>query len=384
MRRGKPELLVATLIGVLLAWYVIYTQRVIVILRADARRSSEMYSRVYRAFGDNTPSAETEALLDLSRSIRDQRVPLIVTDGRIISAHANLPFDNPAHPVSDDDPRVRNYIPVLAAKNPPIVDPRIGMVYYGDPPVVEGLKIIPALQALMAAVLVLAGLYIIRTRGNAARERLWAGMARESAHQLGTPLSSLSGWIELLEERATDDSSHAAVRHMRADLERLDRVAHRFERIGREPKLEALDVAAIVERVAVYFRARVPTLANTIAIESSLASDLHPVQGDAVLLEWAVEVLTKNAIDALAGRGGVVKLSATPGPEETVVIRVADNGPGIPRELRSRVFEPGFSTKKSGWGIGLSLAKRIVEENHGGKLALASSEQGAAFEIILH
>jgi signal transduction histidine kinase len=384
MRRGKPELLVATLIGVLLAWYVIYTQRVIVILRADARRSSEMYSRVYRAFGDNTPSAETEALLDLSRSIRDQRVPLIVTDGRIISAHANLPFDNPAHPVSDDDPRVRNYIPVLAAKNPPIVDPRIGMVYYGDPPVVEGLKIIPALQALMAAVLVLAGLYIIRTRGNAARERLWAGMARESAHQLGTPLSSLSGWIELLEERATDDSSHAATRHMRADLERLDRVAHRFERIGREPKLEALDVAAIVERVAVYFRARVPTLANTIAIESSLASDLHPVQGDAVLLEWAVEVLTKNAIDALAGRGGVVKLSATPGPEETVVIRVADNGPGIPRELRSRVFEPGFSTKKSGWGIGLSLAKRIVEENHGGKLALASSEQGAAFEIILH
>jgi signal transduction histidine kinase len=343
-----------------------------------------MYSRVYRAFGDNTPSAETEALLDLSRSIRDQRVPLIVTDGRIISAHANLPFDNPAHPVSDDDPRVRNYIPVLAAKNPPIVDPRIGMVYYGDPPVVEGLKIIPALQALMAAVLVLAGLYIIRTRGNAARERLWAGMARESAHQLGTPLSSLSGWIELLEERATDDSSHAATRHMRADLERLDRVAHRFERIGREPKLEALDVAAIVERVAVYFRARVPTLANTIAIESSLASDLHPVQGDAVLLEWAVEVLTKNAIDALAGRGGVVKLSATPGPEETVVIRVADNGPGIPRELRSRVFEPGFSTKKSGWGIGLSLAKRIVEENHGGKLALASSEQGAAFEIILH
>jgi signal transduction histidine kinase len=384
MRRGKPELLVAALIGVLLAWYVIYTQRVIVILRADARRTSEMYSRVFRGLGDNTPSAETEALLDLSRSIREQHMPLIWTDRNGTPAgHANLPFD-PGHLLPDDDPRVRNYVAVLAARNPPIVDPSIGKVYYGDPPVVEGLRIIPALQAFMAAILVLAGLYIIRTRGNAARERLWAGMARESAHQLGTPLSSLSGWIELLEERATDDSSHAATRHMRADLERLDRVAHRFERIGREPKLEALDVAAIVERVAVYFRARVPTLANTIAIESSLASDLHPVQGDAVLLEWAVEVLTKNAIDALAGRGGVVKLSATPGPEETVVIRVADNGPGIPRELRSRVFEPGFSTKKSGWGIGLSLAKRIVEENHGGKLALASSEQGAAFEIILH
>ncbi|HZW50828.1 MAG TPA: ATP-binding protein, partial [Rudaea sp.] len=103
-----------------------------------------------------------------------------------------------------------------------------------------------------------------------------------------------------------------------------------------------------------------------------------------VLLEWAVEVLTKNAIDALAGRGGIVRLSVEPGPEGAVVIRVADNGPGVPRELRSRVFEPGFSTKKSGWGIGLSLAKRIVEENHGGKLVLAPSEQGAAFDIILH
>lgn len=385
MRRGKPELLVATLIGVLLAWYVVYTQRVIVILGDDAKRSSEMFSRVYRALGDSSPTAGTEALLDLSRSIREQHVPLILTDRQGMPAgHANLPFEDPAHPVPDDDSRVRDYIAVLAARHPPIVDPRIGKVYYGDPPVVEGLKIIPALQALMAAILVLAGLYIVRTRGNAARERLWAGMARESAHQLGTPLSSLSGWIELLEERATDDSSHAAVRHMRADLERLDRVAHRFERIGRDPKLEALDVAAIVERVAVYFRARVPTLANTIAIESSIASSLHPVQGDPVLLEWAVEVLTKNAIDALAGRGGVVGLSVKPAPEGAVVIRVADNGPGIPRELRSRVFEPGFSTKKSGWGIGLSLAKRIVEENHGGKLVLAPSEQGAAFEIILH
>jgi len=127
------------------------------------------------------------------------------------------------------------------------------------------------------------------------------------------------------------------------------------------------------------------TLANTIAIECNAAPDLHAVQGDPVLLEWAIEVLTKNAIDALAGRGGRVSLSADHGGEpDSVVIRVADDGPGIPSEIRSRVFEPGFSTKQSGWGIGLSLAKRIVEENHGGKLALAPSEQGATFEIILH
>ena len=171
---------------------------------------------------------------------------------------------------------------------------------------------------------------------------------------------------------------------MRGDLERLDRVAHRFERIGREPKLEPLDVAAIVEHVARYFRARVPTLANTIVVESSIAPDLPPVQGDPVLLEWAVEVLAKNAVDALAGRGGHIRLSAARRPETGITVAVSDDGPGVPPELRSRVFDPGFSTKQSGWGIGLSLAKRIVEENHGGKLVLANAEQGATFEIILH
>src|SRR6185295_2322566 len=131
------------------------------------------------------------------------------------------------------------------------------------------------------------GFYVIRTRGDAARERLWAGMARESAHQLGTPLSSLSGWIELLEDRASDEMSKSAVAHMRSDLERLDRVAHRFERIGREPKFDEIDVAAIVDRMTKYFQARVPTLANTIVVESAIAPRLALVRGDSVLLEWA-------------------------------------------------------------------------------------------------
>lgn len=387
MRRGTPELLVATLILVLLGSYVWYTRNVIVDLQADARRSSLMYARVFRAFGDSTPGATDAALLDLVKSIQAQGVPLILTDTKgVVAGHANLPFDDPANPVADSDPRVRAYIPVLANQHPPIIDSLIGKVYYGDPAVVRGLKIVPALQATMAAIVLLAGLLIIRTRGNAARERLWAGMARESAHQLGTPLSSLAGWIELLEDRADDETSRTAAMHMRGDLDRLDRVAHRFERIGRDPKLENVDVVGVVERVARYFQLRVPTLANAVIVECSVAPDLHRVRGDTVLLEWAVEVLAKNAIDALAGRGGRVSLSAQHATDDpdAVVIRVSDDGPGVPRELRSRIFEPGFSTKKSGWGIGLSLAKRIVEENHGGRLLLVPTEQGATFEIILH
>jgi len=384
MRRGRPEVLVATLITLLLASYVWYTRSVVATLRADAKRSSEMYARVFHAFGDTTAGAQDQALVDLVQSIKDQGVPLILINAEGMPAgHANLPVD-PQSTLPDDDPRIRAYVAVLAAQHPPVIDPLIGKVYYGDSPVVESLNIIPVLQAILAAVVLLAGFYVIRTRGDAARERLWAGMARESAHQLGTPLSSLSGWIELLEDRASDDMSQSAVAHMRSDLERLDRVAHRFERIGREPKFEEIDVAAIVERMTKYFQARVPTLANTIAVRSQIASRLAVVHGDPVLLEWAIEVLTKNAIDALAGRGGTVQLSAQPGTDDSVVIRVADDGPGVPRDLRDRVFEPGFSTKQSGWGIGLSLAKRIVEENHGGKLVLAPTTQGATFEIILH
>lgn len=384
MRRSKPEVLVAFLILVLLGSYVWYTQRVVATLRADAARSTEMYRRVFRAFGDSTITDMNRELFALSENIQAQGVPLIVTDlkGRV-SAHANLPCDRDTL-ASNDDPCVRNYIAILDAQHPPIVDSLVGRVYFGDSRLVQGLKIIPLIQALMAAILLFAALYIIRTRGDAQRERLWAGMARESAHQLGTPLSSLAGWVELLEERAQDDSSQAAVRHMRGDLERLDRVAHRFERIGREPKFEEVDAAAIVGNIARYFQARVPTLANTVRVGAHIDESLPVVHGDPVLLEWAVEVLTKNAIDALAGRGGTVDLSATRGADDAVIVRVADNGPGVPRELRERVFEPGFSTKKSGWGIGLSLAKRIVEENHGGKLVLAPTEQGATFEIILH
>jgi signal transduction histidine kinase len=395
MRRSKSEMLVATLFLVLLGSYVWYTQRVIVDLRADARRSTEMYARVFRAFADSSPGAMDAALLDLSKSIQAQGVPLVWTDANgVVAGHANLPFDA-AHTLSDTDSRIKEYVAVLQGEHEPIADSLIGKVYYGDPSVVRWLRIIPALQASMAAILLLAWVYIVRTRGDAARERLWAGMARESAHQLGTPLSSLAGWIELMEERAQDESSAAAALHMRADLDRLDRVAHRFERIGREAKFDDVDAGALVARVARYFQARVPTLANTIVVEHDEEPGLPKVKGDAVLLEWAIEVLAKNAIDALAGRGGRVRLTASHSGSEGVAIRVADDGPGVPRELRSRVFEPGFSTKQSGWGIGLSLARRIVEENHNGVLQLAPPEPvagagaggaavGATFEIILH
>ena len=379
MRRGLPEVVVGLLFAVLLSSFVVFTRQVVRDLQAESKRTTEMYARVFRGQVDTTEGASTQALFDLSRSIREQGVPLIVTDrsGKP-GANANLPKN-----VADDDARLRAYARELDRDNPPVVDSLMGQIHYGNPPIVRWLRIIPALQAASALVLLLAALYIVRTRGNAERERVWAGMARESAHQLGTPLSSLSGWIELLEERGADEQTQSALTQMRADLLRLDRVAHRFERIGREPRRDTVDVAALVDRLGAYFRQRVPTLKHAVTIDIIAPDEPFTVLGDAVLLEWSLEVLVKNAVDALAGRGGRISLATVHRPEGGARITVADDGPGVPREVRGRIFEPGFSTKTSGWGIGLSLARRIVEENHGGTLRLSPSGRGASFEIIL-
>jgi signal transduction histidine kinase len=170
---------------------------------------------------------------------------------------------------------------------------------------------------------------------------------------------------------------------MQGDIERLERVSHRFERIGRPPRSDLVDISEVATHVADYFSARLPTLANPITLQVERADGPLRIAGDRVLLEWALESLVKNAIDALAGRGGSVVVRVEPLPGNRVRVRVADDGPGIPRELRGKIFSAGFTTKERGWGIGLALTRRIVEENHGGKLQLAPSDRGAVFDIIL-
>ena len=379
MRRFAPVTITSICVAALLVWYVIYTQGVVRELRREASRVGVMYARVYDGLNDPGPDAANTALLDLSKNIRESGVPLIITDSKgHPTAAANLPRELPLN-----SPDIADFIRELDLQNPPITERDVGTVHFGNTPLVRGLRIIPLLQSLLIGMFLLAGAYGIKTRGRADREQIWAGMARESAHQLGTPLSSISGWIELLREAGGDPMTESALAHMDGDLERLKRVANRFERIGRPPRLEEVDIGELVERVASYFRVRVPTLAQRVTVNSSHDDEPLIVNGDAVLLEWALESLTKNAIDALAGRDGRVDMSATALPEGHVRVRVSDNGPGIPRELGNRIFEPGFSTKEHGWGIGLPLARRIVQENHNGELVLVPSEHGATFDIIL-
>jgi signal transduction histidine kinase len=379
MRGRAPVLILGLLLAILLGAYILFSRRVVLELRRDAGRSGQMYARVFRALADPRPDAGNDALLDLARHIDALGVPVIVTDDKgVPTAAANLPFKAPL-----SDPKVREYIPFLDRMNPPVVERGIGMVHFGDSQLITSLRFIPVVLASLLVFVFLAGLYTLRTRNRADRERVWAGMARESAHQLATPLSSLSGWIELLREQNADSVSTSAIAHMEGDLERLQRVSHRFERIGRPPRRDVVDLGALVVRVGNYFQARVPTLAHRVTIVASGGNEQLTIEGDEVLLEWALEVLVKNGLDALAGRGGRMYITTKRLDPDRVRLRVADDGPGIPREMRARIFEPGFSTKESGWGIGLSLAKRIAEENHRGRLILAPSEKGATFDIIL-
>jgi signal transduction histidine kinase len=377
MRRGALILLAFAVI-VLLGSYVVYSRRVVRQLQAEASRSGQMYAQIYRALSD-TAGDPNSALFDLAKHIRDSGIPLILTDasGRP-TAVANLPFTAEA-----DDPGVRDWITRLDRENPPIVEPGIGTVHFGDTPLVRGLRIIPGLQATLLLLLLLVGFYALRVRGRAEREQVWAGMARESAHQLGTPLSSLDGWIDILREKSPegDELTQRALKHMDGDLERLRRVAHRFERIGRPPSREQVNITETLERVANYFRARVPSLAHSVRIETHWDAEPLEMHGDPVLIEWAVEAIIKNSIDALAGRGGTITLSAQRLPEGATRVRLSDDGPGVPREIRAHIFDAGFSTKEQGWGIGLALARRIVTDAHGGKLELVPSERGATFEI---
>jgi signal transduction histidine kinase len=360
-------LLVAVLSGLSLGTGLLIIRH----FKADATATSRLYSGVFGGLNDPDPGSEAEALLRLGEEVRSMGLPLIITDrsGRVTAA-ANLPFEAPL-----DHPRVLEYARKLDRQNPPIVD-AIGTVHYGPLPAQRNVTALAVLQALTIAVMVAVAIFAYRSAMAAQRDRLWVAMAREAAHQMGTPLTSLQGWIERVRSRPTPPADLAD--HLAADAERLDRVARRFERIGNPAKREPIGLGALADRVSGYFRPRLPRRANPIELKLEAPGAGPTVLGDPVLLEWALESLVKNAIDALQGRSGtiILRVGAEHGMGE---VRVIDDGPGVPKELRRTLFEPGITTKRGGWGIGLALSRRVVEDAHEGALHLEPTEKGACF-----
>lgn len=338
-------------------------------LRKEALVASRIYSIAIRGTADPDPQAINRAIFEVVQRVRSLGLPLMVTgvDGKVTAAD-NLPFQ-----ATLDDPRTQAYVRELDRVNPPLLLEGIGAVHFGPLPASRLLLSIAVLQALTLLVMVAVGVVAYRNATTAQRDRMWVAMAREAAHQMGTPITSLQGWIEQL--RAADLPPGTVANHLTADAERLERVAQRFERIGNPARRDPVALGALAERVVHYFRPRVPRHANAIVLSVRAPSAGPVIAGDAVLLEWALEAIVKNAIDALGGRGGSITVAADQEQNEAVV-RVIDDGPGIPREIRRTLFQPGVTTKRRGWGIGLALARRVVEDAHGGSLSLEPVERG--------
>ncbi len=385
MKARSWAVVLSVLFGVVLAWYLVYTQQLVTALRTDAAAISRMYAEVFEGLGDPSPESGVTALFELLQEIEQLGIPVVVTDpSGEPSAATNLPFEfDLADP--DDRQRVLDYAEQLDRRSLPIIDPRIGEVHFGAPSVVERLRWVPWTQAATLIVIVLVAIWIVRSTVSAERERIWATMAREAAHQLGTPLSSLAGWVEILRmnkaERSEVASDDMIAEEVTVDLDRLNKVAQRFELIGQKPALQLVNVADVLLGLERYFRARLPRMDRSIELEVKISVGLPPVEGNQVLLEWAFENILKNAVDVLAGRGGRIEVSAEATPEG-VTVCFRDDGPGVPIELRNRIFEPGVS-EKGGWGVGLTLTRRIIQSTHRGSLALGWPERGAEFIVNL-
>jgi len=375
-RQGKlVAFTLAVVFGVLSLWQA---WDVVTHLRNQARETSQMYGQVMSALND--PGREAVVMYELGEHITGSGIPLVITnaDGRPLWV-ANLPpeFNRVGMlPLVEDTPEIREYIADLDRVNQPIY---IGSqaVHFGEFPVTRRITRVWYLQIFVLLTAIFVGVWAYRTSVDRHRDRLWVAMARESAHQLGTPLMSADAWVDRLTD-VPDEKAREIAGHLNADLERLRRVAKRFERIGRPARHDKVGLGVLAERVAAYFEPRLPKHANRIRLTVSAPESGPTIHADPVLIEWALEALVRNSIDALSGRGGKVAITVE-ADGGNARLSVADDGPGIPLDVRDNLFEPGVSTKSGGWGIGLALARRIVEDVHGGHLELVSSEGGATF-----
>lgn len=354
-----------------------YTNYMAVRLKDEERKKIELHAMALKKFVEQE-NLDSDMAIVTEIITRNTTVPLIWADDRdSILATVNL------------DPRFERQ-PALAARDlqrmkderEPIeislVDGRKQYVYYKDSTVLRLLFWYPILQIAVVAMFVFFSYLAFSNTRKAEQDRVWVGMAKETAHQLGTPISSLMAWVELLEGLP---EAAALVPEMRKDMERLDVIARRFSKIGSVPDLAPQNLDASLSTAVAYMQRR---STDKVAITYHPADD----RGAQALINnslfaWVAENLIRNAIDAMHGQGSITITAATSSKE--ITIDFADTGKGIPKRDFQAIFQPGYTTKQRGWGLGLTLTKRIVENYHQGKIYVKASElnKGTTFRVIL-
>lgn len=334
-------------------------------LKSEERMKMELWALSYKTISSADPEKD-DITLPSQIVTGNTTIPMIFTDrDKIINARNIEPE------IENDPVRLKAMLEDLKKENEPIKIEYLGQyqyIYYGNSSLLNKLIYYPAFLLLVIFLFGLVVYNFYRSTKISTQNKLWAGMAKETAHQIGTPLSSLFGWLEIMK---ADNVDEVTIMEIEKDIIRLQTIADRFSKIGSEPLLETLDIIAETRQSYDYLQSR---FSKQIAF--SFKAPNHPVMAsfNPILHSWTIENLVKNAIDAMKGRGKIdIRIE-----EDTrfIKINIRDSGKGIPKSQYRKVFEPGFTTKKRGWGLGLSLTKRIVEEYHKGRIKVLSSEVG--------
>ncbi len=362
-------------------WIIIATSFVIVslilwntysffqIFKTAERNKMELWAQAQKTLINSDINADISLPLKI---IQNANIPIIVTQNNKIINDNNIDES-----VKKDSVKLKNLLEKLKSQNEAIkmeyLPGEIQYLYYGDSSLLNKLKYYPI--ALLLIIFLFGALVynFYKSTKMATQNKLWAGMAKETAHQIGTPLSSLIGWLEIMKADNVDETT---ISEIEKDINRLQIITDRFSKIGSEPILEKKDIIEETHKSFDYLKSR---FSHQVAFEFIAPEDPISISLNPELHSWTIENLMKNAIDAMKGRGTLKIAIENDGSH--IKINVTDTGKGIPKNQFNRVFEPGFTTKKRGWGLGLSLTKRIVEEYHKGKIKVLHSEVGKGTTI---
>lgn len=386
--RGVAFFLLSAVVVVV---FLLFSNRLVKDLAEQERMRMQIWAdatkEVVNLGNENRPAdSEIDFLLGIIEG--NNNIPVLLTDddGNIIM-HRNFDLPEPEDSqmpmvISDANERFLQRQLDEMRETPNVIDINIepGNVqhlYYEDSRLLRSLNWYPYVQLALMGAFILVVYLAVSSSKRAEQNKVWVGLSKETAHQLGTPISSLMAWIEMLRSENTDA---VVVEEMEKDVKRLEMIASRFSKIGSLPAMERGDLSEMAERSGGYMRSRI---SKRVKFDIDMSVDLLPVNMSAALLEWVMENLIKNAVDAMGGSGSL--LVKTFRVADMAVAEITDSGKGIQRKNFKAVFRPGFTTKKRGWGLGLTLAKRIVEEYHRGRIFIKWSEpgKGTTFRIEL-
>ncbi|MBK8945532.1 MAG: HAMP domain-containing histidine kinase [Ignavibacteriae bacterium] len=377
-----------------------YTQSLVNELQKREIQVAELYANTLEFIANPNSDNNADLTFIFENIIKRINFPLILTDtsGIPISGSQGAGIKNIEIDSNLTQPEIDafliNKVKELATVHNPInvsfkdLDGKekvFNKIYFGNSVLIQKLKYYPFLQVLFAILFLTISYISFSYVKKTEQSNIWVGMAKEIAHQLGTPISSLMGWVELLELKYQKPEEVVNVANeMQSDLTRLDKITNRFSKIGSKPVLKKNDLNEVINSVLKYFEKRIPQTGKEVELiylnQKSIFLNLN-----ASLFEWVIENLIKNSIDAIGSKKGKILVSVEE-KESTIEIEVSDNGKGINPKNRKDIFKPGYSTKSRGWGLGLSLSKRIIEDYHKGKLLLKSSipNEGTTFLLILY